>query len=169
MAKTLSLRLARPGDLGAVDRLLARSYPRLLAADYPPSVMVTAVPLLLRARPDLLASGRYYVVEDAEGRILGAGGYSLSRAPAGTRRLAQIRHVATDPDMTRRGIGTAILRRSLAAAVREGVAGFYCLSTRTAVPFYAAMGFRAAGEVGIPLAPGIVFPAVRMLRPPVMP
>lgn len=71
--------------------------------------------------------------------------------------------------MTRRGIGTAILRRSLAAAVREGVAGLYCLSTRTAVPFYAAMGFRAAGEVAIPLAPGIVFPAVRMLRPPVMP
>lgn len=173
MAQTLSLRIAQPDDLAAVDMLLARSYPRLLAADYPPSVMVTAVPLIARARPELLASGRYYVVEDAEGRVLGAGGYSLTPPSKWggqePRRLGHIRHVATDPEVTRRGIGAAIMRWALAAAVKEGVAGFECLSTRTAVPFYAALGFQTAGEVGITLAPGIVFPAVRMLRPPVMP
>lgn len=171
MARTLSLRVARPGDLAGVDLLLSRSYPRLLAADYPPSVMVTAVPLVARARPELLASGRYYVLEDAGGRILGAGGYSLAepRGDAGAGRLAQIRHVATDPDATRRGIGRAILRRAMAAAVGEGVSGFECLSTRTAVPFYAAMGFVTAGATGVVLAPGIIFPAVRMVRPPVAP
>ena len=55
---TLTLRHATPSDLAAVDALLARSYPRLLAADYPPSVLVTAVPIIARARPELLASGR---------------------------------------------------------------------------------------------------------------
>jgi hypothetical protein len=34
------------------------------------------------------------------------------------------------------------------------------------VPFYAALGFRRIEEIDIPLAPGIVFPAVRMMRGP---
>ena len=55
---TLTLRHATPSDLAAVDALLARSYPRLLAADYSASVLVTAVPIIARARPELLASGR---------------------------------------------------------------------------------------------------------------
>jgi hypothetical protein len=38
------------------------------------------------------------------------------------------------------------------------------LSTRTAVPFHAAPGFRALGGVEIALAPGSAFPAVRMRR-----
>ena len=71
---------------GAVERLLLRSYPRLLAADYPPSVMVTAVPLLARAQPGLLASGRYFVAEGANGRVLAAGGWSSGRA--GEPRIA---------------------------------------------------------------------------------
>lgn len=174
MTQTLSLRIARPDDLSAVDLLLSRSYPRLLARDYPPSALVTAVPLITRARPDLLASGRYYVVEDTAGRILGAGGWSLAvparrLGPDDARRVAHIRHVATDPEATRRGIGSAIMRWAMAAAVAEGVSGFECLSTRTAVPFYAALGFITAGQVDLTLAPGIVFPAVRMLRPPIAP
>lgn len=165
MDQTLSLRTAVPDDLAAVETLLARSYPRLLAADYPPSVLVTAVPLIARAKPALLASGRYYVVEDAQGRLVGAGGWSLT-APQGdtARHVAHIRHVATDPDALRRGVGRAILARVFQAAGEAGVAGYDCLSTRTAVPFYAAMGFRIVGMVEITLAPGIVFPAVRMQR-----
>ena len=66
MTQDIFLRVATPADLAAVDALLARSYPRLLAADYPPSVLVTALPLISRARPELLASGTYYVVEDGD-------------------------------------------------------------------------------------------------------
>jgi GNAT superfamily N-acetyltransferase len=174
MTRTLSLRTAQPDDLPGVDLLLSRSYPRLLARDYPPSVLVTAVPLIARAKPDLLASGRYYVVEDAGGRILGAGGYSLAlparrTGPDDPRRVAHIRHVATDPDATRRGIASAIVRWTIGAAVGEGVLGFECLSTRTAVPFYAAMGFVTLRKADVTLAPGISFPAVLMQRPPVAP
>lgn len=165
MDQTLSLRTAVPSDLAAVETLLGRSYPRLLAADYPPSVLVTAVPLIARAKPALLASGRYYVVEDAQGRLAGAGGWSLT-APQGDveGNVAHIRHVATDPDALRRGVARAILVRVFQAAGEAGVAGYDCLSTRTAVPFYAAMGFAVVGPVEITLAPGIAFPAVRMRR-----
>jgi GNAT superfamily N-acetyltransferase len=170
MTRTLALRTARPSDLSAVELLLSRSFPRLLARDYPPSVMVTAVPRMVRARPELLASGRYYVVEDAGGRLLGAGGYSLSAAAAGRAGpLAHVRHLAVDPAATRRGIGAAILRWAMTRALDEGAAGFECLSTRTAVPFYADMGFFTVGPTEIALAPGIVFPAVLMRRPPVAP
>ena len=54
----LTLRHATRSDLAAVDARLARGYPRLLAADYAASVLVTAVPIIARARPELLASGR---------------------------------------------------------------------------------------------------------------
>ncbi|MFN4159901.1 MAG: GNAT family N-acetyltransferase [Gemmobacter sp.] len=169
MDDTLTLRTAELRDLAAVDLLLARSYPRLLAADYPPSVMVTAVPLIARAKPALLASGRYFLVEDEIGRVLGAGGWSLhspGAAGAGEGRsgTGHVRHVATDRDALRRGIGAAVMVRVIEQARAAGVGMLECLSTRTAVPFYASLGFRVRGPVTITLAPGIAFPAVRMVR-----
>jgi GNAT superfamily N-acetyltransferase len=158
MTQTLSLRRASLADLDAVDRLLARSYPRLLAADYPPSAMVLAVPRLTRARPDLLASGRYFLAEHAQGRLLAAGGWS-----AGSAETGHVRHVATDPDAVRRGVGRALMTHVMRDARAAGMLWMDCLSTRTAVPFYAALGFRAAFPTDVQLAPGIRFPVVRML------
>ncbi len=164
MTQSLTLRLARPDDLSAVDALLARSYPRLLSKDYPPSIMVTLVPLLVLARPELLASGRYFLVEDAAGRVLGAGGYSLARRGSEGPATTSIRHVATDPDATRQGIGRRLMQAIFAAAAAEGVTRFDCLSTRTAVPFYSALGFTSVGPVEIPMRPALSFPAIRMTR-----
>jgi N-acetylglutamate synthase-like GNAT family acetyltransferase len=160
MISTITIRRARPSDLAAVDRLLARSYPRLLAADYPPSVMVLAVPIISRARPELLASGRYFLAVDAAGRVVGAGGWSGGRAPVD---LGQVRHVATDPEVVRQGVGRKLMDEVLADAARAGVRRMECLSTRTAVAFYSSLGFRVVGPTDVPLQPGIVFPAVRML------
>ena len=156
MSETKTLRLARPDDLTAVDRLLQRSF-RLLRPDYPPSVMVTVVPMLARARPELLASGRYFVVEGA-GRLLAAGGYS-KRAGG-----AEIRHVAVDPDVARQGVGRQVMLGVFQAAEAEGVRRYMCLSTLTAVPFYAALGFQATGQIEMQLVAGIGFPVVRMLK-----
>lgn len=165
MTPTISLRKASLNDLAAVDRLLARSYPRLLAADYPPSVMVLAVPVIARARPELLASGRYLVALDAAGTVVAAGGWSMGRPDGGTTLgdLGHVRHVATDPVVVRQGIGRRLMHEVMADAARAGVRRMDCLSTRTAVPFYAALGFRVLGETEVPLRPGISFPAVRML------
>ncbi len=165
MTQSLTLRLARPEDLSAVDTLLARSFPRLLAKDYPPSIMVTIVPVIAWARPDLLASGRYFLVEDASGRVLGAGGYSLPGTGPARRQgrvTASIRHVATDPDATRQGIGRRLMQAIFVAAAAEGVRHYDCLSTLTAVPFYLANGFTALGPVQVPMLPGLSFSAIRM-------
>lgn len=162
----LTIRRARPDDLAELDLLFARSYPALLKADYPPSILVTAIPLIARANPKLLASGTYFVVCDDEDRIVGAGGWTRS-APPGFRRsggAGNIRHVVTDSQRTRQGIGTRLMAHILSTASTEGVERLDCLSTRTAVPFYEASGFRILGPVDVPLAPGIDFPAIRMQR-----
>ncbi|PZR00049.1 MAG: GNAT family N-acetyltransferase [Cereibacter sphaeroides] len=166
-ANVLTYRLATRDDLAAVDALLARSYPQLLAWDYPPSVMVTAVPLLARAQPGLLGSGTYWLAFDADDRLAGVGGWTRGGPGpmiGGGSRTGHVRHVATGVDHLRRGVGSGLLLRVLDQAREAGMERMECLSTRTAVPFYAALGFRALGEVEVPLRPGIAFPAVAMVR-----
>ena len=159
------IRLARPSDLAELDALFARAYPALLKPDYPPSVLVTALPLISRAQPALLASGTFRVVEE-DGRIVAAGGWTRA-APPGLRTrpgAGSVRHVVTDPDCLRRGHAAAILRASMDEARAAGLTAMAAMSTRTAVPFYAAMGFEPLGEVEVTLREGIAFPAVAMQR-----
>jgi GNAT superfamily N-acetyltransferase len=162
---TLTLRRTTPADLAALDLLFSRSYPALLRGDYPPSTMVTAVPLLARANPRLLASGSYYCAE-RDGRILGAGGWTWigPQGGASPMHMAHVRHVVTDHQHARQGIGRALMTHVIAAARAAGARLLDCQSTLTAVPFYASLGFREVGPVLITLRPGIEFPAMRMQR-----
>jgi GNAT superfamily N-acetyltransferase len=162
MADTLTLRVATDADLTAVSDLLARSYPRLLKPDYPSSVMVTAVPLISRVNPGLVTSGRYYVAALAGHGVVGAGGWSGHSRANGR---AELRHLVTDPRFTRRGIARRIVLSALNAASTQQFGTMRCLATRTAVPFYTAMGFSVIGPLDIGLAPGITFPVVQMTRP----
>ena len=148
-----------PRDTSAVDALLAKSYPRLLKVDYPPSVLVTAIPIISRARPELMASGTFYGIWD-DGVLLGVGGWTPNRP----RGEAEVRHVATDPDVVRRGVGRALMTHVFEAARAAGRRDMRCMSTRTAVPFYEAVGFRRMQEGSVTLGPGIEFPAVLMRR-----
>ena len=152
------LRPATPADTGAVDTLLQRSYPRLLKADYPPSVLVTALPKMVKAQPALLRSGTYYVAEDETGALLGAGGWTARIPGVGKGResgRANVRHVVTDPDATRRGVGRAIMTHAMTQAKAAGMTWIHCMATRTAVPFYEAVGFERLGDVNVELGPGI--------------
>ncbi len=162
-AQTLAIRTASMADLAAVDALFARSYPKLLKPDYAPSILVMALPRLSRAQPHLLASGRYYVAEFGRA-IVAAGGWSRAdpAGAAGRPELGHVRHLVCDDRVTRRGIATAVMTHTIAQAAAAGVARLDCISTLTAVPFYAALGFVVVGPVRVPLGPGIRFPGVRM-------
>ena len=155
--QTLTIRIAQMGDIAALDALFARAYPRLLAGHYPPSVMVTAVPLLARAQPSLIASGSYYVAQTDEETLVGAGGWTRGRGLAG-----DVRHVVTDDRMVRQGIGREILTRTIREARMAGLTRLDCRATHAAVPFYEALGFEALGPIDVPLRPGIFFPAILM-------
>ncbi|WP_372574248.1 GNAT family N-acetyltransferase [Ruegeria jejuensis] len=154
----IRVRPAERSDMAAVDALLARSYPRLLKPDYPPSVLVTALPLISRAQPALFGCGTYYVAEE-EDLIRGAGGWTRDRS---RQDLGHIRHVVTDHRALRRGVGRALVAHALAEARAAGISEMECWSTRTAAAFYAAMGFQSEGPMQVPLQAGISFPAIRM-------
>lgn len=166
MTDTITIRTTTGADLGAIDTLLATSYPALLKRDYAPSVLVTALPLISRAEAALVRSGSFFMAEDEEGRALAAGGWSRSppQGGAGLPEIGHMRHVATHPDHLRQGLGQAIVTRVLADALAMSVERMICQSTKTAEAFYRAMGFRRRGEIVIALRPGITFPAVEMER-----
>ncbi|GFE65619.1 GNAT family N-acetyltransferase [Litoreibacter roseus] len=159
----MDIRPTTKADIAAVDALLAHSYPALLKADYLASVLVTALPIISRARPELVTCGTYYGAFE-NGILRGAGGWTLG-APSGGRRrnrVGHIRHVVTDPDHIRRGIGTRLMVHTLQVARTYGVTRMMCQATRTAVPFYRSVGFEVLRDILVPLRPGIDFPAVEM-------
>ncbi|MEM1375037.1 MAG: GNAT family N-acetyltransferase [Pseudomonadota bacterium] len=158
---TLSIRPATLADTAAVDALLERTYPRLLKADYPPSVLVGAIPAMTRAQPKLMTSGTYYLAQEDDGRVLGAGGWTPNRGRPG---WGDIRHVVTDDRALRRGIGRALMEHSFKAARAAGIGDLECWATLTAVPFYEAVGFRLIGPMTVRLQGAIEFPAMRMER-----
>lgn len=166
MCQTITIRPANHADEARVTTLLGRSYRALLAGDYAPEVLQTALPLLTRARPQLLRCGTYFLAVDGEsGRALAAGGWTDAspHGGAGRRGEAHVRHVATDPDRARQGLGRRLVAEILRSARAAGVTRLHCQSTLTAEPFYRANGFSTAGRIEVRLAPGVMFPAVQMI------
>lgn len=166
MTPELLVRPSGKADLARIDALLARSYPILLRDAYPPSVLVTALPLISKAQPRLVDSGTYFVVADGDD-IVGAGGWT--RAAPGTQvgnraTTGHIRHVVTDYRRVREGIGQLLMTHVIQSAKASGISRMECLSTIMAVPFYASCGFAEHGPITVPLRPGIDFPAVAMSR-----
>ena len=164
-----SVRVATGHDIAAVDALLARAYPRLLKADYLPSVLVTVLPMMSRAQPALVTCGTYYVVEDA-GAIIGAGGWTTA-IPGGNPGGAapepgrgNVRHVVTDDRQVRRGVGRALIGHICDTARASGMTWLHCVATLTAVPFYRAVGFTDIGPLTLRFGAGIAFPAMEMRR-----
>ena len=154
----LTVRPTSKADLADVDALVSRSYPKLLKAAYPPSILVTALHLISRAQPKLVTSGTYYGVW-SEDSLVGVGGWSRDIK---SLTLGHVRHVCTDDRVVRRGVGRVLMDHILGAARAAGLREMESWSTRNAVPFYTKFGFQELGPIDVPLQPGITFPSVRM-------
>jgi N-acetylglutamate synthase-like GNAT family acetyltransferase len=161
------IRIATPADIGGVSDLLTTSYGELLAGHYDPALLSRALPLIAKANPALVASGRYYVADANENRIIGCGGWSLERPGTGELEsgLAHVRHFATQPGWVRRGVAKALLLRCIRDADVHGAEAMEAFSTLSAVDFYGALGFGVIEETKVELAPDLAFPSVLMRRP----
>ena len=159
---TISLRPTTANDVEAVSRVLAASYGVLLKPAYPADVLAIIVPLIGRAKPELVSSGTYYAAEE-NGYIIAVGGWTRTRpgTNAIVEGLGHIRHVATDPLHLRKGAAALIMRHCLSEAAGAGMNQMECLSTRTAVPFYAKCGFKTIIEKDVMVA-GVPFASVEM-------
>lgn len=162
----MQIRIALPEDAAAVTELLLRTYPVLMASSYDPDALAGALPVMTKANPELLASGRYYVAEEA-GRLVGCGGWSLDQPGSGKVEvgLSHLRHFATDPEMTRRGIGRSIILQCAADARKEGATRFQAFAGLNAEPFYRSLGLVRLSVFDLAMGPTATLPAVLMEGP----
>lgn len=166
MPDKFTVRVATPEDRPAVRDLLAASFPVLMRPSYSAAMLADVLPLMTRANPALLASGTYYVAETVDGEIVGCGGWTREHPGTGVIEpgLGHIRHFATHPDWTKRGIGRAIYDRCEEDARASGIRRFQCYSSLNAEAFYAAVGFKAVKRIDVPMREGLKLPAVLMER-----
>ena len=61
--------------------------------------------------------------------------------------VARFRKFATDEAWQGRGIGSALLRHTIAAAAAQGARAIWCDARQNTLPFYERFGLRPEGEV----------------------
>lgn len=165
-AHAYDTRIATPGDCAAVDALLQASYPVLMAPAYEAALLAPALGLMTKANMALLASGTYYIAESRDGAAVGCGGWTRERPGNGVvaAGVGHMRHFATHPQWTGRGIGRALYRLCERDARAAGVVVLECFASLNAAGFYRALGFERVGAIRMELGPGVALPAVLMRR-----
>ena len=92
-----------------------------------------------------------------DGRALGFCGVATHDA------VAEVHSLYVTPGMTRRGLGSEMLRRSLGQAEEAGATRFAAWVTPFSRPLFVAAGFRLAETVTAPFA-GVLFERYRVVR-----
>lgn len=124
----------------------------------------------------LVKDGTYFVIEEA-GHIAGCGGWSyratlfggddslVARVPEPLDPLtdaAKVRAMYTDPDFTRRGVGTLLLALCEQAARYGGFSRVELMATAAGVPLYEACGYRAVEPLKHYPVDDVFVPLLRM-------
>ncbi len=160
------LRRATEEDVPHLMPLIERSVLSLQAQDYSRSQLESALGTVYGVDHALIEDGTYYVVE-AEGKIVGCGGWSRRATLFGVHKLvrddtalkpgtdpARIRAFFIDPDWARHGIASAILNACEAAALATGFRSLSLAATLTGVAFYRRHGFVDGQYFDTPLPNG---------------
>lgn len=158
--------MASPGDEAAVTRLLQVSYGKLMPPAYGQVQTEALLPIIGRAQPELMASGSYYLAVTPLDEVIGAGGWTRAWPGRGEveEHVGHIRHVATDPGWTGKGVGRAIMERSFGEASAAGMRRLACYSSLNAVDFYARLGFKEVHRIDIPMGGDLVMTSILMER-----
>ena len=171
------LRLASDADLPELRELIPNSARYLSAGWYSPDQIESAIRYVFGPDSQLIADRTYFVAE-ADGRIVGCGGWSRRSTLYGGDQMkstvdplldpatdaARVRAFFVHPDFARKGIGTAILRACLDAAAHAGFTRAELMATLPGVPLYRRHRFEELEPVSSLLPDGVAVPFVRMSR-----
>lgn len=161
----MNIRLTNADDFESVSHLISICYSRLMRDAYPANILDIALPLISKARPELLTSGTYFLATSDDGIPIGCGGWTKnspdSKNPA-PLDIGHIRHFATHPDFTNKGIGRSIFSLCKEQALNSSIHSFECFSSLNAENFYKALGFTTLSPLEIELISGISFPCIHM-------
>jgi len=167
-AASYAIRRATLDDRGELDTLIARSARALTLGAYTPRQVETALRSAFGVDSQLIKDGTYLVAE-ADGRIVGCGGWSRRRTLFGgdahahrdaaeldpKRDAAKIRAFFIDPTHVRQGIGRALLERCEAEARASGFTRLELMAMLSGVDFYRAHGYVPGPPVQYQLEPGL--------------
>jgi YbgC/YbaW family acyl-CoA thioester hydrolase len=172
-----SIRKATLDDRGTLENLIARSARALTLGAYTPRQVETALRGAFGVDTQLISDGTYLVAE-AEGRIVGCGGWSRRRTLFGgdahrrrdeseldpKRDAAKIRAFFIDPTYVRHGVGRALLERCETAARAAGFTRLELMAMLSGVDFYRAHGYVPGAPVQYELEPGLTIEFLPMSK-----
>jgi GNAT superfamily N-acetyltransferase len=175
---TIKLRLATSQDIPELQTLIDQSV-RALSVDYYTSEQIeSALANVFGVDTQLIADQTYFIAE-ADGQIVGSGGWSKRQTLFGGDQAksqepdallipgeqpARLRAVFVHPEWSRRGIGRLITAACETAARDAGFSAVELMATLPGQPLYEANGYEIVCPFEIPLPHGLSLPAFRMAK-----
>jgi GNAT superfamily N-acetyltransferase len=170
-------RLAAAGDIGAIEELIPVSVRALHAPHHTAAQIEAALGPVFGVDRQLIRDGTYFVVE-AEGRVVGCGGWSRRAALCGSDQgrgpdeplldpradPARIRAFFVHPGWARRGIARSLLVACEGAIAGAGFRAVVIAATLAGEPLYAAFGYGVEERYEVGLDGGLRLPVVRMAK-----
>jgi GNAT superfamily N-acetyltransferase len=168
-------RIATFDDLEALHALMARSIAQN-QSDFLTAEQVAASDKVMGLDTQLVRDGTYFLIECGD-RIAGCGGWSfratlyggddsvVAREPARldpATDAAKVRAMYTDPDFTRRGIGSRILALCEDAARQADFKRVELMGTAAGVPLYRVQGYAPVAELEFARVGDVEIPLLRM-------
>jgi GNAT superfamily N-acetyltransferase len=166
------IRHARSADIPAIRAMQERSMCVLGGDFYSTDEIAQFVSQFGTMDDAIVDEGHFFVAEDDRGAILGSGGWTRLR-PAYARGLDDhgpaagyptIRSVFVDPAAGRRGIGTAIMRKTEHDAIAHGHNTLHLTATLSGVALYKSLGYRTEEVTELTLPNEIRFACVKMAK-----
>ncbi|NIJ07156.1 GNAT superfamily N-acetyltransferase [Sphingomonas vulcanisoli] len=164
MRSVLTVPILRPatrGEIAALEGLIRTSARELGRGFYSDAETEAAITHVFGVDSDLVDDGTYLIAEDGAGRLLGCGGWSRRRTLFGgdnfagrasglldpAEDAARIRAFFVAPQAARMGIASRLLAECETRAAAAGFTRMALMATLPGVPFYAARGYVAGGEI----------------------
>ena len=173
-----ALRRATLDDRPAIAELIAASARGLGRGDYTDRQIESAIETgVFGVDTELIRDGTYFVVE-AEGRLIGCGGWSRRKTLFGGDRFARreaeeldprsepakIRAFFVHPEWARQGIGRRILDRCEREARAHGFRSLEMMATLPGVGLYRALGYVEDERVRYEMDDGVRIELVPMRK-----
>jgi GNAT superfamily N-acetyltransferase len=173
----ISIRVAVLENVPALKELIPLSARELSKGFYTPEQAESAIKYIFGVDTQLIVDKTYYVAE-AEGEIVGCGGWSKRKTLYGGDQMkaeedplldpkvdaGRIRAFFIHPDWARRGIGRRIIEACEEAAKADGFTKMELGATLPGEPLYAAMGYEVTDRFEIPMADGTALPCAHMKK-----
>ena len=175
----VTYRLATLADIPALEQLIPLSARQLQTGHYTTAQIEGAIGTVFGVDSQLIRDGTYCVAE-ADGQLVGCGGWSQRNTTYGSDRAKTapdpLRDPATEPAMiraffvhpahARRGIGRRVMELSEAGATAAGFKTIEIVATLPGVPLYATFNYASVGRLDVPLPNGATMPVERMRKVP---